>query len=149
VVAFVELAQPLERFGREDRPVEALRFDAQAVGEWSAVPGAGGFEVGAQRGLRQRCDGLGERDCALEAGTAGRGGDLGRAGVDQFPGRGLEITAGAERFVTRAGEDTDQGGVVDAEAVPGVDQLAMCLRPNGVPALRPVDREIVTGPRRW
>ena len=48
----------------------------------------------------------------------------------------LQITAGAERCVARAGEDADQCGVVGAEAVPGIDQLAMCLRPNGIHALR-------------
>src|SRR5260370_1218346 len=51
MVALVETPQTLDGFGREDRPVEALRFDAQPVIERSALPRAGGLQVGAQRGL--------------------------------------------------------------------------------------------------
>src|SRR5215207_9378396 len=47
----------------------------------------------------------------------------------------------AERLLAGASQHADQGGVVAAEAVPGVDKLAMCLRPNGVHALRTVDRD--------
>jgi hypothetical protein len=75
-------------------------------------------------------------------------GDLGRAGVEQFPReRRLQVTARAERFVTRTGEDADESCVVGAAEVPGIDQLAMCLRPNGIHPLGRLIVMIVTGPR--
>ena len=91
MVALVETPQTLEGLGREDRPVEALRFDAQAVVERSALPGAGGLQVGAQRGLGERGDCLRQLERALYASAGGH--DLvdeadafGFAGVDHPPG---------------------------------------------------------------
>jgi hypothetical protein len=76
------------------------------------------------------------------------GGDLGGAGVDQPPcERRLQVTAGAERVLTGAGQHADQGGVVGAKAVPGIDQLAMCLRPNAFMRSGRLIVMIATGPR--
>ena len=53
--------------------------------------------------------------------------------------RRLEIAPGTECPVARAGEDADQCVVVSAEAVSRIDELSMCLRPNGVHTFRPSD----------
>ena len=60
--------------------------------------------------------------------------------------RGLEVAAGAEGRVAGAGQDADECIVVGAEAVPRVDELSMCLRPNGIHALGTVDGDDGDGP---
>ena len=60
MVAFIELPQPFEGFGFGDGSAEAFRLDTQPVVERSALPGAGGLQVGAQRGLGERGDGFGQ-----------------------------------------------------------------------------------------
>ena len=71
------------------------------------------------------------------------GGDLGRAGGDQLAGeRRLQVTARTERVLTRAGQARRRGRCRRRGSGPGVDQLSMCLRPNGVHAFGTVDREM-------
>src|SRR5258705_5351399 len=53
----------------------------------------------------------------------------------------LRSPACAEGLFTGAGQHADQRAFVGAEAVPGIDQLAMCLRPNGIHAFGSVDRD--------
>lgn len=47
VIAFVESAEALEGFGRDNGAAEALRLDAQAVVERSALSVSSGLEIGA------------------------------------------------------------------------------------------------------
>src|SRR5215203_1944436 len=56
MVALVEAAQALLGVAGEDRPLEAVRLDGQALRQRPAVAPLGGLQVGAQRRLGQRGD---------------------------------------------------------------------------------------------
>ena len=62
MVALVEAAQPLEDLRRLEQPVEALGLDPQPVVERAAEAARGRLHVGADRGLGQGGDRVGELD---------------------------------------------------------------------------------------
>ncbi len=126
MVAFVELAQTLGGLRFEDRAVETLGLDAQAVVERPALPGAGRFEIGSQCWLGERGDGLREFERPLYTG-AGWHHFVDEA--DAFGLTGVDDPAGDDE-VDRAAVTQDAGEPLGA-AVGQPDVPAPARDPEG------------------